>query len=353
MLVGFQDDPSLRWRDDRPRVFDIGREGQCGNRADDRLLVAHRREAPGERDQPVRSRYHFDDLDEFVRNARLHGMEVMLTIWGTPAWANGGKGQNYAPTRIDRPAELRARRSRSRYSGRFPGYPFVRFYTVWNESNLGQFLSPQYVAKASPPRRGSTRSSTARRMPGSRRETRARSSASARPPREGATSLSAGRAPRRRSRRASSPSCSPSSGRRSSSTPGRTTPTRPRRAQPPTQKVRWPNVNLTSCRGSSSRWSSWFHRVVPIWITEYGYETKPGEPKRRQHRAAGRLHAPGYGHRRQRPARDDVHLVHRPRRPDERVAERVTEQGRIARSPPTASTPRWPTSTTAVTRRSR
>ena len=24
-------------------------------------------------------------------------MHVMLTIWGTPGWANGGKSQNYAP----------------------------------------------------------------------------------------------------------------------------------------------------------------------------------------------------------------------------------------------------------------
>ncbi len=28
--------------------------------------------------------------------------------------------------------------------GQNPGYPFVRFYGIWNESNLGLFLSPQY-----------------------------------------------------------------------------------------------------------------------------------------------------------------------------------------------------------------
>ena len=38
----------------------------------------------------------------------------------------------------------------SRYSGRYNGYPFVRYYTVWNESNLGQFLSPQYDSKGKP-----------------------------------------------------------------------------------------------------------------------------------------------------------------------------------------------------------
>ena len=79
----------------------------------------------------------------------LHGMEVMLTIWGTPSWANGGKGQNYAPTNV-RDLQNFAEALASRYSGRYNGYPFVRYFTVWNESNLGQFLSPQYDAKGKP-----------------------------------------------------------------------------------------------------------------------------------------------------------------------------------------------------------
>ena len=36
---------------------------------------------------------------------------------------------------------------RHRYSGRFSGYPFVRFYSIWNESNLQLFLAPQFDAK--------------------------------------------------------------------------------------------------------------------------------------------------------------------------------------------------------------
>ena len=35
----------------------------------------------------------------------------------------------------------------ARYSGRYGGYPFVRFYGIWNESNFAQFLSPQFDAK--------------------------------------------------------------------------------------------------------------------------------------------------------------------------------------------------------------
>ena len=35
----------------------------------------------------------------------------------------------------------------TRYSGRTAGYPFVRFFGIWNESNLGLFLSPQFNSK--------------------------------------------------------------------------------------------------------------------------------------------------------------------------------------------------------------
>ena len=76
-------------------------------------------------------------------------MEVVLTIWGTPRWANGGKRPNVAPSD---PNSLRdfAHALADRYSGRHPGYPFVRFYTVWNEPNTGRFLSPQFDSRGRP-----------------------------------------------------------------------------------------------------------------------------------------------------------------------------------------------------------
>ena len=49
---------------------------------------------------PFDPAYKFDDLDEFVRNAQLRGMEVLITLWGTPKWANGGKTPNYLPTNM-------------------------------------------------------------------------------------------------------------------------------------------------------------------------------------------------------------------------------------------------------------
>jgi len=48
----------------------------------------------------------------------------------------------------------------------------------------------------------------------------------------------------------------------------------------PTEKVRWPNVTLSQLPRFEDALDTWFHRSqIPIWITEYGYETKPGEPK--------------------------------------------------------------------------
>ncbi len=50
--------------------------------------------------------------------------------------------------------------------------------------------------------------------------------------------------------------------------------------QKPTQLVRYPNVTLESMPRFEKDLDAAFRRKnVPIWITEYGNETKPGEPK--------------------------------------------------------------------------
>jgi Cellulase (glycosyl hydrolase family 5) len=277
LLVGFQDDPSLRWRDDRQSVFDVAEAAHAGivRTTVYWSRIAERR--PANPANPFDPAYRFDDLDEFVRNAGMHGMEVMLTIWGTPAWANGGKGQNFAPTRV---ADLRnfTRALASRYSGRYNGYPFVRYYTIWNESNLGQFLSPQYVnGKPAAPRiyasmyraaYAGIKASNARAQVGiGETSARGRDRVLGRPGQQETESpgafarlLSLQRPVLRFDAWSHHPySTTPSS--------------------PPLQRVRWPNVNLSQLPRFEESLDEWFHRTVPIWITEYGYETKPGEPK--------------------------------------------------------------------------
>jgi hypothetical protein len=279
MLVGFQDDPSLRWRDDRLAVFDLAQQANAGIA---RTTVYWSRIAetrPVNAADPFDPAYRFDDLDEFVRNAGLHGMEVMLTIWGTPSWANGGKGQNYAPrSYVD--MQNFARAVASRYSGRYPGYPFVRYYTVWNESNLGLFLSPQYDSKGKPVgpviyARLYRAAYTGLKLGNARALV-------------GIGETSARGRDRFLGRQ----------GTQETESPGKFAellskqkpalkfdawshhPYPTALTQTPTQKVRWPNVTLSQLPHFEIELNKWFKRTgVPIWITEYAYQTKPEEPK--------------------------------------------------------------------------
>jgi Cellulase (glycosyl hydrolase family 5) len=275
MMIGFQDDPSLRWRDDRLAAFDLAQKANAGIVRTTVYWSRIAEERPANPTNPFDPGYRFDDLDEFVRNAGLHGMEVMLTIWGTPSWANGGKGQNYAPTDAT-DMENFARALASRYSGRYNGYPFVRYYTVWNESNLGQFLSPQYDSKGKPvaPKIYAKiyRAAYAGIKAGSRRALIGIGETSAR-----GRDRFLGR-----------------QGTQETESPGNFAkllaaekpllkfdawshhpyPTSP--SQPPTQNVRWPNVTLTQLPRFEDTLKTLFNRKqVPIWITEYGYETSP------------------------------------------------------------------------------
>jgi len=147
MWVGFHDDPSLRF--DANRASEMDTATATNHASVLRTLVTWADVAPtrpANAGDPFDPAYRFDDLDEFVRNAQLRNAEVLITLWGTPKWANGDKGPNYLPTSLTDFQNF-ARAVASRYSGRNAGYPFVRFYGIWNESNLGLFLSPQFNAR--------------------------------------------------------------------------------------------------------------------------------------------------------------------------------------------------------------
>ena len=147
MWVGFHDDPSFRWEGDRSVTLDRAR---AANATMVRAVVTWASVAP-ERPQnaanPFDPAYLLNDVDELVRETQKRGMEVLLTIWGTPKWANGEQGPERAAQRRLSDLTTFARALSSRYSGRYAGYPFVRFWSVWNESNLQLFLTPQFNAK--------------------------------------------------------------------------------------------------------------------------------------------------------------------------------------------------------------
>jgi hypothetical protein len=97
---------------------------------------------------PADPAYDWDLYDRTVDYAQQYGMTVLFSIYGTPSWANGGKGMNVAPKNA---ADLKnfAYAAARRYSGTYEGpdgrlLPAVRMWLAWNEPNNPIFLTPQY-----------------------------------------------------------------------------------------------------------------------------------------------------------------------------------------------------------------
>jgi hypothetical protein len=272
MWIGFHDDPSFRWVSDREtRIESAADEGATVMR----LLVHWNRTVPlrpVDGSDPFDPAYNFNDLDDAIRTAQRADMEVVLTLYGTPRWANGGRGPNVMPRRVGDFGEF-ARAIASRYSGRFDGYPFVRFWTVWNEPNLQLFLAPQFDGRG----RSVAPSNYARL------HAAAYAGIKGGNPRAlvamGETSARGTDNPK---------------GLRPVHSPGRFV-EELARANPklkfdawshhpypftpnlrPSQKVRWPNVTLGSLPTLEANLKKLFNRKsVPIWVTEYGHETAP------------------------------------------------------------------------------
>jgi hypothetical protein len=106
------------------------------------------RRKPARPADPADPAYQWGVYDRLVTFAARHNIRVMLSIWGTPGWANGRKRQRVAPRR---PIDLRnfATAAAQRYSGRFElengeRLPKVHYFLAWNEPNNPVFLHPQF-----------------------------------------------------------------------------------------------------------------------------------------------------------------------------------------------------------------
>jgi hypothetical protein len=110
--------------------------------------VANRR--PARATDPADPAYDWSRSDLAVQRATNAGIEVLLTIVGTPAWANGGLPPQHPPSSA---ATLRkfAYAAARRYSGTFLDLasgrvlPRVSLWLAWNEPNSPVFLQPQFV----------------------------------------------------------------------------------------------------------------------------------------------------------------------------------------------------------------
>jgi hypothetical protein len=98
---------------------------------------------------PADPAYNFAQLDASVESARARGLDVMLTAYDAPAWAEG----NNPPSNVNsgtwkpNPAKLKefGEALSRRYSGSFLDLPRVRFFEAWTEPNLEEYLSPQWA----------------------------------------------------------------------------------------------------------------------------------------------------------------------------------------------------------------
>jgi Cellulase (glycosyl hydrolase family 5) len=279
MYIGFQDDPSFRFRDARDANLD---QARAANATIIRSQVTWAQIAPTKPANPTNpfdpAYAHLSDVDEFVRAAQRRGMEVLLTIYGTPSWANGGKKPNSAPTNVSDLTDF-ARALAARYSGRYPGYPYVRFFSVWNEPNLDQFLTPQFgpsgndvapalYAKIYKAAYAGIKAGNSKALVGIG-ETSARGHDK---PTKGTVqdSHSPGKFVRLVAKADHSLRFDAWAEHPYPFTP----------SQPPTARVQLPNVSLSQIGDFQKLVDKAFGRHgTPIWVTEYSHETKPQDPR--------------------------------------------------------------------------
>ena len=87
--------------------------------------------------------YRWGGADAVLNGLNRRGIPIVLTLVGTPYWANGGDGPTEAPTLASSFADFAYAAAQR--------YPFVRYWTIWNEPNQARWLRPTspkvYVTK--------------------------------------------------------------------------------------------------------------------------------------------------------------------------------------------------------------
>ena len=143
IMIGFYDDPSFRWSAQTNANLAAAASAHASIV---HALVDWAAVAPTKPANPLNGNdpaYHLSDIDALVRNAEQDDLQVLLTITGTPAWANGGQTPNHPPTNLNDLTQF-AQMLATRYNGSHAGFGVVTRFSVWNEPNLGLFLTPQY-----------------------------------------------------------------------------------------------------------------------------------------------------------------------------------------------------------------
>jgi hypothetical protein len=96
--------------------------------------------------------YAWDVYDEIVQGVVARGMRPFLSLGNrAPDWATTKRGRyrgTYRPSA--REFALFARAAGERYSGSFDGLPRVDLWSIWNEPNLFSWIAPQRARNGTP-----------------------------------------------------------------------------------------------------------------------------------------------------------------------------------------------------------
>jgi hypothetical protein len=273
LTVGFFDDPSSRWAPSPApdRNFALA---QKANASVVHVLADWSQIAPDKKpvqpldgDDPA---YNLTDLDALVRTAARYNLQVMITISGTPKWANGGKTPNTPPTRVSDLTQF-SQMLAARYNGLHAGFGSVSRYTVWNEPNLEQFLKPQFDGKkiVSPAIYAKLYMAAYKGIKAGNPLADVAVGSTSNRGRNRPTDKSGSVAPATFARLLA---------QANPKLPFVAWATHPYPVNPnlgPKARVAYPAVTMTRLEQFGKDLEKWFHRRVPIWVTEYAEQTKP------------------------------------------------------------------------------
>ncbi len=276
MPVGFFDDPSFRWSNVTTSNL---LSAQRTHSSIVHVLVNWSTVAPTRPANPLNGNdpaYHLSDVDALVRSAQQYGFEVLMTIAQTPKWANGGKTPNYPPTNMGTLTQF-SRMLATRYNGSKPGVGTVRRFSVWNEPNLGLFLAPQFSKSGKIVSPATYAKLYAAAYSGIKKGN---------PSALVAAGETSNRGKNRPTGNVGNDSVAPATFARMLSVVNpklkfdawATHPYPTSYTLGPVQRVAYPNVAFTTMTRFGADLAKWFHRPIPIWITEYGEQTKPQYP---------------------------------------------------------------------------
>jgi hypothetical protein len=79
------------------------------------------------------------NMDETIAAANAHGMDVAIMLVGTPGWANGDRGDRYAPRNASDFADFARAASRR--------YPQVKIWMIWGEPSFKDKFQPNTAQK--------------------------------------------------------------------------------------------------------------------------------------------------------------------------------------------------------------